>query len=31
MIEIANALGIVFVQSFMLPDGEKIEIGNMSK
>lgn len=31
MIEIANALGIVFVQSFMLSDGEKIEIGNMSK
>lgn len=31
MIEIANVLGIVFVQSFMLPDGEKIEIGNIRK
>lgn len=31
MIEIANVLGIIFVQSFMLPDGEKIEIGNIRK
>lgn len=31
MIEIANVLGIVFVQGFMLPDGEKIEIGNIRK